>query len=122
MERTEPPRADDVAAAYWAAWRAPGDYTRSWAWHVLDDAITSGDADTSVPVLQALWRQAQADDERRWVGECLQDVLHLAPHRTPARVVAAAAEDTGFAAAVQLVRVADLPAKAQEALAVIGEW
>ena len=61
---------------------------------MLDDALTHGDPGSSVPVLQAKWRSAEADEERRWVAACLQDALHMTPHRTPARVLAAVAEDT----------------------------
>lgn len=120
MEPGPSHRPEDVASAYWAAWRGSGDFTESWAWSLLADAIDYGDGDVSVPVLQAMWQRARADDERRWVVTCLQDVLHLAPHRTPARVLEAVAEDADFAAALELVDVADLPLKAQRALGRTG--
>ncbi len=71
-----------MAAASWVAGRGQADFTGSWAWALLDDAVTSRRRHLR-PVLGAMWPSAEADGERRWVVECLREVLQLAPHRTP---------------------------------------
>lgn len=63
-----------------------------------------------------MWTQARADDERDWVVELLEDFMHLAPHRTPLRVIEAAQASQTLAAVVSLVRVDLLPEKARRVL------
>ena len=106
---------EEVAGRYWAAWRAAGDFTESEAWAVVDDAVTGGDP-VAIHVLDSMWRQASADDERRWVVELLQEFLHLNPHRTPQLVVSAAEHSESLRGVLALVEIESLPAKARVAL------
>jgi hypothetical protein len=106
---------DELAARYWTAWRATGDFTKSEAWAVVDDAVTGGDA-KAVHALDAMWRQAVADDERRWVVDLLQEFLHLNPHRTPQLVANAAEHSESLRGVLALVDLESLPAKARLAL------